>query len=170
MSIWTILCGLGLAIADVDQKSVGIGEPPVGAPPSVEISKERAFALSKILRCPVCQGLNVADSRSDAAVAMKNRIYELVAMGYSDAQIVDYFTDRYGDWVLLQPKSEHWVVWVVPGLLTVVSLIALPLYFRRRADESLETPNIEEMGTNAAQNESDNDMYRQRILSELEGE
>ena len=51
--------------------------------------EQRTYALGKILRCPVCQGLSVADSQSDAAVAMKNRIQELVALGYADEQIVD---------------------------------------------------------------------------------
>ena len=53
----------------------------------------------------------MADSQSDAAVAMKNRIKELVAMGYSDDRIIDYFVGRYGEFVLLEPKAEHWFVW-----------------------------------------------------------
>ena len=68
-------------------ESVGIGEPPVLSEPTAEETEQRTFALSKKLRCPVCQGLSVADSRSDAAVAMKNRIQELVEMGYSDDQM-----------------------------------------------------------------------------------
>ncbi|MCB9777055.1 MAG: cytochrome c-type biogenesis protein CcmH [Alphaproteobacteria bacterium] len=72
--------------------------------------------VSKGLRCPVCQGLSVADSPSDGARTMKARIRELVAMGYSQEQIEDYFVDRYGDWIKLEPptRGRHVLVWGLP--------------------------------------------------------
>ena len=82
-----------------------VGEPG----PPVEDQEEREArtrSIGLIIRCPVCQGLSVADSSSDAAVAMSNRIEELVAAGYSDQQILDFFADRYGDFILLAPPKE----------------------------------------------------------------
>ncbi|MCB9766517.1 MAG: cytochrome c-type biogenesis protein CcmH, partial [Alphaproteobacteria bacterium] len=66
----------------------------------------RTLTLAHGLRCPVCQGMSVADSSSEAAVNMKNRIRELVTAGYTDDQIEDYFIDRYGTWVLLEPPDD----------------------------------------------------------------
>ena len=94
-----------------------LAEKPILEPPPQEEVETRTYGLAKILRCPVCQGLSVADSRSDAAVAMKNRIEELVALGYDDEQIIDYFVQRYGEFTLLRPKDEHWIVWTAPKLL-----------------------------------------------------
>ena len=84
--------------SDVEM-GVALEEAPLFDPPSAEEVETRTYELGKILRCPVCQGLSVADSQSDAAVAMKNRIKELVAMGYSDDQIIDYFIGRYGEFI-----------------------------------------------------------------------
>ena len=61
----------------------------------------------------------MADSRSDAAVAMKMRIQELVEQGYSDDQIVNYFIGRYGEWALLKPKYEHRFVWIAPIVVSI---------------------------------------------------
>ena len=135
---------------------------------SEQEATKRAYALSKILRCPVCQGLNVADSRSDAAVAMKKRIYELVEMGYSEEQIIDYFTDRYGDWVLLKPKSEHWMVWMVPGALLMLGFGGIVLYFRSQKKEPSSGKKEPETTLDLSKNSKKEDDYRQKILSELE--
>ena len=79
-------------------------------PPTAEEVETRTYDLGKIY---VAQSVkdSVWQTAVRCSVAMKNRIKELVAMGYSDDQIIDYFIGRYGEFVLLQPKSEHWFVW-----------------------------------------------------------
>jgi cytochrome c-type biogenesis protein CcmH/NrfF len=68
--------------ADVER---GMGVEPFGVPPATEeAALERTMALAHRLRCPVCQGLSVADSTSEAALGMKARILELVRLGYTD--------------------------------------------------------------------------------------
>jgi cytochrome c-type biogenesis protein CcmH/NrfF len=137
-------------------------EPPLFDPPSLNDVEIRSERLGKMLRCPVCQGLSVADSRSDAAIAMKNRIKEFVEAGYSDQQVVDYFVSRYGEWALLKPKSSHWFVWSAPafGLLVGLGIVGWQVRNRRtkprnpKYEESLEGKNL----------------YRNRILQELDGE
>ena len=106
-----------------------LAEKPILDPPSQEEVETRTYGLAKILRCPVCQGLSVADSRSDAAVAMKNRIEELVALGYDDEQIIDYFVQRYGEFTLLRPKDEHWIVWTAPGAAALLGFFVVVLQF-----------------------------------------
>lgn len=142
-----------------------IDEQPILDPPSQEEIESRTYALGKILRCPVCQGLSVADSRSDAAVAMKNRIQELVTLGYADEQIVDYFVQRYGEFTLLRPKDKHWVVWTTPAIAVVIGLSVVALQWRRR-QEKQEDVMSSDIETTEQQAEA-LDPYRAQILREL---
>ena len=144
---------------------VALEEAPLFEPPDAEEVEARAYDLGKILRCPVCQGLSVADSQSDAAVAMKNRIKELVAMGYTDDQIIDYFIGRYGEFVLLEPKAEHWFVWWMPliGLGAGIGLVAL----RWGSSPSELDTKLDATADSTASTE-EQDKYRAQLLAELE--
>ena len=153
-----LLLSLWLSTALAEQ-GVALDEAPLFEPPTTEEVKDRTYALGKILRCPVCQGLSVADSQSDAAVAMQNRIRELVALGYSDDQIVDYFIGSYGEFVLLQPKKKHWFVWLAPGvgLLLGVAVVAIRLRNAEEPSAPIDSDEVEP-----------DDPYRAQILAELE--
>ena len=150
-----------------EEVGVALEEAPLLSPPGMEEVEQRTYDLGKVLRCPVCQGLSVADSQSDAAVAMKNRIKELVALGYSDDQIIDYFIGRYGEFVLLQPKSEHWFVWWMPlfGLCVGVGIVAL----RWRSDSTSDSETVLDTSIASTEDSSmETDKYRARLLAELE--
>jgi cytochrome c-type biogenesis protein CcmH len=137
----------------------GIGAPPFGVPPATEEDAvTRTMALAHRLRCPVCQGLSVADSTSEAALGMKSRITELVHLGYTDDQITDYFVDRYGEWNLLAPKDP--LLWVIPvaGVLTALGALTLWLSSRRAP----ASPPVQPQPTAPT-----DDPYRRRILREL---
>ena len=158
--LWT--CWLWMAVAAVGaEEPVGIDEPPMFEAPAEPEVEERSYALAKILRCPVCQGLSVADSRSDAAVAMKNRIEELVSMGYSDEQIIDYFVGRYGEFTLLKPKYEHRFVWIAPIVASVLGVGVVLVRVRQQSTNSEEVPSDQERTDQQSS-------YRQQILAELE--
>ncbi|HEX7152624.1 MAG TPA: cytochrome c-type biogenesis protein CcmH [Thermoanaerobaculia bacterium] len=76
----------------------------------------RTNQVAALLRCPVCQGLSVADSPSEMAVNMKGQVRELLQRGYTEAQILQYFELSYGQFVLLEPKFEgvNTLVWLLP--------------------------------------------------------
>ncbi len=137
------------------------GETP-GPAPAESVIESRTSALSRLLRCPVCQGLAVSDSTSEAAVSFRARIHELVAQGYSDDQILDFFEARYGDFILLDPPAEglNWVIWVGPGLLAgaAIALVAAAALRRRPA----EAAPSGETGPQPS------DPYEQRLLAELD--
>jgi cytochrome c-type biogenesis protein CcmH len=98
--------------------------PPPGAAPPEAAVEDLTRDIAAGLRCPVCQGLSVADSPSKTAVTMKHRVRELVAEGYSEDQIQSYFIARYGEWVLLEPKiAENWLVWLAPVVLAAAGLL-----------------------------------------------
>jgi cytochrome c-type biogenesis protein CcmH len=94
----------------------------VGAPKGTALAgaalEERTQAVAALLRCPVCQGLSVADSPSTMATNMRAQVRELVAAGYDQEQILAYFERSYGEFVRLQPplRGVNWLVWLAPVL------------------------------------------------------
>jgi len=92
----------------------------VGAPRGRELAGDaleaEAQRVSSVLRCPVCQGLSVADSPSTMATHMRQQVRELVAAGFSEDQVLSYFEASYGEFVRLQPplRGINWLVWLAP--------------------------------------------------------
>lgn len=94
--------------------------PPKGSPLRDAALARRTQEVGALLRCPVCQGMSVADSPAEMAVNMKEQVRELLARGYTEQQILSYFEQSYGQFVLLRPKFEG-----VTGMIWVLPLIAL---------------------------------------------
>ncbi|MDP8978502.1 MAG: cytochrome c-type biogenesis protein CcmH [Actinomycetota bacterium] len=95
----------------------------------------RVEATAATLRCPVCQGLSVADSPSKMAQGMRSIIDEQLAAGRTPDQVRDWFVDRYGPWVLLSPSPSGlgWLVWLLPvAAVTAGATVAVVLARRRR--------------------------------------
>jgi cytochrome c-type biogenesis protein CcmH len=84
------------------------------------------------LRCPVCQGLSVGDSPSELANEMRTLVREQLQQGKTSAQVLDYFTQRYGEWILLAPPKRGFnlVIWVLPFVLLPIG--AATVYFGAR--------------------------------------
>lgn len=95
----------------------------------------RYEALNERLRCLVCMNQNIADSNSDLAATMRAQVRRLLLEGKTDAQIADYMTARYGDFVLYKPpvQPNTWLLWAGPFLLLALAAVALLLAIRRRA-------------------------------------
>ena len=99
--------------------------PPQGRPLSGAELDARTHEIASLLRCPVCQGSAVADSPAEMAVNMKHQVQALLARGYSQEQILDYFEHSYGQFVLLKPKFQgvNTLVWVLPILVLAVGAV-----------------------------------------------
>ena len=83
-------------------------------PVAAQSIDEQTAAIAKQLKCPVCQNIPVAYSQSQLAAEMRAVIREKVAQGESEEAIVQYFVDRYGEDVLLEPRREGFslLLWV----------------------------------------------------------
>jgi cytochrome c-type biogenesis protein CcmH len=81
-------------------------------------AEDRVNALGARIKCPVCQGEAIGDSPSETALAMMDIVEEKVSVGETDAQIVDYFTARYGNGILLDPpfSGSTLLVWLLPAV------------------------------------------------------
>jgi cytochrome c-type biogenesis protein CcmH len=89
--------------------------------------------IASLLRCPVCQGMSVADSPSTVALDMKAQVRELLARGYSEEQILSYFERSYGEFVLLKPKFRgvNALVWVLPLLALLIGVVLVSLKLQK---------------------------------------
>ena len=100
---------------------------PQGQPVSGAILDQRTNETAGLLRCPVCQGMSIADSPSEMAVNMKHQVRELIARGYTQEQILRYFERSYGQFVLLKPKFQgvNTLVWILPIIALAVGVWAI---------------------------------------------
>src|SRR6266571_6546838 len=94
---------------------------------------DQTRAIATELRCVVCQNLSVADSPSEMAQQMRAIVREQLQAGKSPEQIKDFFVSKYGEWVLLKPKTTGFsaLLWILPYVVLVVGVIA-GLWFVRR--------------------------------------
>ena len=105
---------------------------PVGPPLSGTALDRATEEVASLMRCPVCQGLSVADSPSTSAVALKSEVRRMLALGYSEDQVIAAFERSYGEFIRLEPKAEgfNWMVWLMPIVAFAVG--ALLIYLRLR--------------------------------------
>jgi cytochrome c-type biogenesis protein CcmH len=87
----------------------------------------REIALQ--LRCPVCQGLSVGDSPSELAQEMRHLVREQLQQGKTPPEVLDYFVQRYGEWILLAPPKHGFnlIIWIIPFLILPVGGMAVCL-------------------------------------------
>lgn len=95
--------------------------------------QDRVRAVASRLRCPVCSSESVADSPSGTAREMTEVIEEQVAAGRSDGEVLAFFRERYGDWILLDPPTSGrtLLVWVLPVLALTIGVLLLFRQVRR---------------------------------------
>jgi cytochrome c-type biogenesis protein CcmH len=96
----------------------------------------RARELSQELRCLVCQNQSIDDSNAELARDLRVLVRERIVAGDTDAQVIDFVTSRYGDFVLLRPpvRAYTWALWFGPPVLLAIALAAVLLRRRRPAE------------------------------------
>lgn len=99
-----------------------------------EQQEARFRVLTDELRCPKCQNQSIADSDADLARDMRDRVHNMILEGKSDAEIVDYFVSRFGDFVSYRPpvNVQTSVLWLIP-LVMLLGGAALIIVLLRRA-------------------------------------
>lgn len=118
-----LLLGAGLAHATIDVHEFR------------DAAEEARYrALIEELRCPKCQNTNLAGSDAELASDLKERVYEQVRAGRSDAEIRDYLVARYGDFITYKPpmRASTFLLWWGPLLLLVGAGLTLILRARRK--------------------------------------
>ena len=118
---------------------------PVWAAQARTVNEERVREIASQLRCVVCQNLSVADSPSEMANQMRGIIRERLGAGESPEQVVAYFVDKYGEWILLAPRRQGFnlLVWTVPFVGLAVGLLAIAILTARWSRRPRLTPASE---------------------------
>ena len=100
------------------------------------VLEQRARDISAGLRCLVCQNQSIDDSDADLARDLRVLVRERLVKGDSDEAVRQFLVDRYGEYVLLNPRlNNHTVLlWIAaPGLLLVGLGTLFVLGRKRRA-------------------------------------
>lgn len=108
--------------------SAALGDPAQDA---------RARSLDQEIRCVQCENEPIAQSTAEIAQDMRRQVRERIAAGDSDAEIRDFFRERYGDFVLFRPPVDErtLLLWLAPGILALAGLGALWSLRRRERGE-----------------------------------
>ncbi|WP_051329131.1 cytochrome c-type biogenesis protein [Geminicoccus roseus] len=156
----TLLLAILVALA-----SLGLpGPAPAAISPAEQLAdpaqEARARALGQELRCLVCQNQSIDDSDADLAKDLRRVVRERIEAGDSDREILDYLTDRYGEFVLLRPPVSRatWVLWFGPLVLLVVAVLTALVWRRRQVATA-------ELGWTESEQ-----IRLDQALSEMEGE
>lgn len=117
---------------ELDEEVMAVLGRPTGSKPAPTAVSRHSQEIDTKLRCPVCQGVSIADSPSSMATKMRGQVRDLVAAGYSDEQVLNYFEHSYGELVRLEPplRGINWLLWVMPGFLLLSG--ALFVFWRAR--------------------------------------
>jgi cytochrome c-type biogenesis protein CcmH len=85
------------------------------------------------LRCPVCQGLSLADSPSELALEMKDVVRTQLAAGRTPEEVKGYFVAKYGEWILLEPprRGVNLLAYALPAVAVGAGLGVIWLALRK---------------------------------------
>ena len=112
------------------------------------VLEARARAISKEVRCLVCRNESIDDSNAALARDLRLLVRERLTAGDSNAEVLDYLVERYGEFVLLKPQfsAANAALWLAGPAAFLLGLIAIVAYHRRQRPhaEASEAPLTDE--------------------------
>ena len=121
-ALWLVMSGMAMAL----DPSEMLADPALEA---------RARGLDHAMRCVVCQSESVASSNATWAVEARRVIREQIASGKNNDEVMDFFVERYGEFVLMNPRTSgsNWLLWAAGPLMFLMALGGGVGYIRGRA-------------------------------------
>lgn len=88
------------------------------------VLEARARALSEGLRCPICRNESIDESHASLSKDLRIILRERLVAGDTDAEVVDYMVQRYGEFILLNPQvtGVNWLLWGAGPLMLLAAL------------------------------------------------
>ena len=99
------------------------------------VQQARYDKIIRELRCVQCRNQSIADSNVGLAADLRREVRELMAAGNSEDEILQYMTDRYGEYILFSPpvKPVTWLLWAAPVLLVLIGGTAAAIVIIRKS-------------------------------------
>jgi cytochrome c-type biogenesis protein CcmH len=122
--IFFLFLMITLAGATVSNNSYAVEPEEFLKNPKQEL---RARDISKNVRCLVCQNQSIDESSAPLAKDLRIIIRNKITEGLTDKEIYKFLTDRYGDFILLNPplKASTMILWALPFVLFFIALFVL---------------------------------------------
>jgi cytochrome c-type biogenesis protein CcmH len=140
---------LGLAASPLAVTAADAQEAPINADDPV--IEQRLIGIADELRCLVCQNESLAASKAELAEDLRREIRSQMKAGKNDAEVIDYLTDRYGDFVLYRPpfKPVTYLLWLGPVIFLAIGVAAWLAAMRRRKSRAASTPDAAQLAAAA---------------------
>lgn len=110
------------------------------------VMEQRYRSLTASLRCPTCENQAINDSDAPVSGDMRERVYQMLMDGRADMEIRDHMVDRFGNYVLYNPRLEGrtFLLWGLPAGLVLAGGILVALVVRARRNASARELSAEE--------------------------
>ena len=120
-----------LALLAVTGLALSVEPDEILKDPALE---QRARAISKRLRCLVCQNQSIDDSNAGLARDLRVLVRQRLTKGESNEAVIAFIVARYGDFVLLRPpvKPVTYILWFGPALILLLAGFGAAAFLRRR--------------------------------------
>ena len=104
----------------------------------------RAREISQKLRCPVCQGENIDESNAPISRDLRLYVRERIVAGDSDDQVIDAVVDRFGEFVLFEPRAQggNLVLWLAGPVMALLALLGAWRFLKGRAKARPEEAQV----------------------------
>ena len=101
-----------------------------------EAQRDSFNRLTAVLRCPMCQNQNIADSDAMIAHDMRRKVHQLLQKGKTEAEIIAYMKARYGDFVYYEPPVTLGTIWLWLIPLIFIACASIIVVKRRKPQVS----------------------------------
>ncbi|MDM7480498.1 MAG: cytochrome c-type biogenesis protein CcmH [Halomonas sp.] len=110
------------------------------------VLEKRYRDLTASMRCPLCENQAIDDSDAPISADMRERVYVLLNEGRADIEIINHMVQRFGDYILYNPRLENrtYLLWGLPIVLVVIGLVVVIMVVRARRNASAKALSAEE--------------------------
>lgn len=110
------------------------------------VMEKRYRDLTASMRCPLCENQAIDDSDAPISADMRDRVYLLLQDDRSDIEIIDHMVQRFGDYILYNPRLENrtYLLWGLPIALVLLGTLVVVMMVRARRNASAKALSAEE--------------------------
>lgn len=142
MALMRIIAALMLLVMASGAVAAGIELSEFDDP----VMEKRYRDLTASMRCPLCENQAIDDSDAPISADMRERVYQLLQDGQSDIEIVNHMVQRFGEYILYNPRLESrtYLLWGLPIALVLLGALVVVLMIRARRHASAKALSAEE--------------------------